>query len=83
MAYTMGCDAKISKGYGIVIVGRCIEFYRYDVADARRPMAKFAKDSWSLDMSTTSLVQIDELFGDAAMGDVHYQNAVVATGSSR
>lgn len=82
MAYSMGVRAKIQTGYGIVILGPRIEFYRYD-NDDNKPMQRLQKDNWAFDMRTESPAMVSQTFEFVASKTVLYQNGVLGTGSRR
>jgi hypothetical protein len=82
MAYSMGVRAKIQTGYGIVIIGPRIEFYKYD-NDSNKPMQRLQKDNWAFDMRTESPAMVGQTFEFVAAKTVVYQNGVLGGGAQR
>lgn len=82
MSYSMGVQAKIDQGYGIVIIGPLIEFYKYDNS-ASKPMQRIQKDNWAFDMRTAPPGLVDQTFEFLSGKTVVYQNGILGGGSTR
>jgi hypothetical protein len=82
MAYSMGVRARIQTGYGIVIIGSRIEFYKYD-NDSNKPMQRLQKDNWAFDMRTESPAMVGQTFEFVAAKTVLYQNGILGGGAQR
>jgi hypothetical protein len=79
MAYSLGVQGKIQKGYGILMLGKNLEFYEYD-NNRKKPMQPFYKNNFAFDMTKDSPGLLNTTFHAIAAGDVLYQNGVVGTG---
>lgn len=82
MAYSLGVHGKIDKGYGILIIGPRIEFYRYDNT-AFKPTSHFSKDNWGFDLSEDNPAIVNQIFEAVASTTVQYQNGELGYGASR
>lgn len=85
LAYALGAEADISKGYGFLIMGRFFEFYQYD-HDQESLVSPYPHpeypQNWSQDMDSQPTPWIADIwFNMLATSDVVYQDGTVGEGS--
>ncbi|KAF2471244.1 uncharacterized protein BDR25DRAFT_303314 [Lindgomyces ingoldianus] len=81
LTYSLGVQAKVQRGPGILIVGNYIEFYQYNNAGPRSLfMSPYAKEHWSLPMDESNIILVNQMFEAVAMTDIAYQDGMVGEG---
>ncbi|KAF2647504.1 hypothetical protein K491DRAFT_685464 [Lophiostoma macrostomum CBS 122681] len=83
MAYDLGVRAKIRNGYGVMMIGRRLELYRYDNDNEDdQEMVPYTDSNWWFDMKSTHLSVINQYLQTIVTSTVDYQNGVKGEGPS-
>lgn len=75
LRWSLGHQAEIRRGYGILLLGPRIEFYTYDQDSKNEdePFSHFAPDVWMVDVREQGLDDLDPLFRQVRAKEVVYK----------
>lgn len=82
LSYSLGVQAKIRHGYGILLLGPRIEFYDYN-NDAQSAMSRIKSENWAIDMRYQTLSMVNVVFKGINERTIIYQDGSVGEGAMK